>query len=251
MTWYPCNNQDQTLMAQPTYKTASGSVATFETDMTENLISCIAEIVAQQASGTPSPTNPIPITTYTSLNLSHSGADTSNPNITNIPFGQTVAKGTLNVTTGVLEITHGVAAFNGNTPISELGLTMATGYTQISWIPYISLGKGTEAFLCDTLEFVSINNQGLYKIWNNMHLVTPTPRMFLGLPDTITTREDAIAWFANNPTTVVFELATPITVQLSATQIRALLNQNNIWCDTNGDTEVKYILSVGEALRQA
>ena len=45
------------------------------------------------------------------------------------------------------------------------------------------------------------------------------------------------------PTTgaqVVYPLTTPVTYQLSATQINALLGVNNIYNDTNGDTEVKY-----------
>ena len=49
----------------------------------------------------------------------------------------------------------------------------------------------------------------------------------------------------------MYDVENVYTVQLSAKQITALLNENNIWCDTNGDTEVKFILSVGEYLRQA
>jgi len=64
----------------PTYKTASGSVATFETDMTENLISCVADIVAQQASGTPSPSNPLPISGISAVNVSACGKNIFNPN---------------------------------------------------------------------------------------------------------------------------------------------------------------------------
>ena len=42
-------------------------------------------------------------------------------------------------------------------------------------------------------------------------------------------------WFQNNPTTFYYELATPITVQLTPTQVEQLL-ANNVFADT-GDVE--------------
>ena len=38
---------------------------------------------------------------------------------------------------------------------------------------------------------------------------------------------------------VVYELATPITIQLTPTQVNSLLGVNNIWADT-GDVDVEY-----------
>ena len=46
---------------------------------------------------------------------------------------------------------------------------------------------------------------------------------------------------------LVYELATPIEIQLDSITLQALLNENNIWCDT-GDTEVKYLLTVGKKI---
>ena len=60
---------DNQIKALPTVSTASGSVATFDTDMTENLVEVECEIVYQQASGTPSPSNPLPITTFSEMNV--------------------------------------------------------------------------------------------------------------------------------------------------------------------------------------
>lgn len=68
-------------MPLPTVDTASGSVATFDTDLTENLIEVKCQIVAQQSgSGTPSPSNPRPITTYSEMNFTHSGKNFYNIN---------------------------------------------------------------------------------------------------------------------------------------------------------------------------
>ena len=76
----------------PTYKTASGSTATFNTDMTENLNSCIAEIVAQQASGTPTPSSPLPISGFSAVNVWRGGInlfDKDNANIVTGYIGNT------------------------------------------------------------------------------------------------------------------------------------------------------------------
>ena len=45
---------------------------------------------------------------------------------------------------------------------------------------------------------------------------------------------------------IIYELATPIEIQLDSITLQALLNENNIWCDT-GDTEVKYLLTENSA----
>ena len=47
------------------------------------------------------------------------------------------------------------------------------------------------------------------------------------------------AWLANNPLQVVYPLATPFTVQLTAEEVTTLKGTNNIWNDC-GDTEVEY-----------
>jgi len=47
-------------------------------------------------------------------------------------------------------------------------------------------------------------------------------------------------WLSTNNLQAVYELATPITYQLTPTQIKSLLGSNNAWCDT-GDVNVKYI----------
>ena len=39
---------------------------------------------------------------------------------------------------------------------------------------------------------------------------------------------------------MVYELATPITYNLSTTEVTTLLGENNVWGDTNGDVSVTY-----------
>lgn len=55
------------------------------------------------------------------------------------------------------------------------------------------------------------------------------------------------------PTTgaqVVYELATPLTYQLTPIQVNSLLGVNNVWNDTNGETEVKYIRDLNTTVNQ-
>ena len=243
MAYFHTTVLDNQIKALPTVDTASGSVATFETDMTEDLIEIVCDIQYQQASGTPSPSNPLPITTYTSLNLSHSGADTSNPTIINIPFGQTVAKGTLNVTTGVLTVTHGYLLVDGSKSVVSVAQSGGTYYTVVNNSD-ISSYNTSATHLIVSNRFVS----GTALVYGNAYITGGGTTLVAVLEQTITTKEQANTYFTNNNAQFIYELLNPITIQLSATQVTALLNENNIWCDTNGDTSVKYILSVGKAI---
>jgi hypothetical protein len=241
MALYHTNVLDNAIKALPTVGTAQGSVASFETDMTEDLIEVVCDIQYSQASGTPSPSNPLPITVYNALNLSHSGADTSNPTVYNIPFGQNVAKGTLNVTTGLLRLTHAYRLLDGN----ESWSMPATGFFALA------LGN----LVNDNSRATIISNRFLGDSWTRITGLALDNVVGVVNGATIRFHYSALSdvaswksWLGNNNTQICYELDTPQVIQLSATQITALLNENNIWHDCNGDTEVKYILSVGKAV---
>lgn len=61
MAWYRCGGTPSSVLSLPTPSEASGAIAQFNTDLTENLLSAVAEFSASQASGTPSPSAPIAI----------------------------------------------------------------------------------------------------------------------------------------------------------------------------------------------
>lgn len=346
---------DNQIKALPTVDTASGSVATFDTDLTENLIEVKCQILAKQGgSGTPSPSNPRPITTYSEMNVSATGKNLFNPltqfnaisyylvannilpntkcimsfvdkdpsvdisniyfgflesgysggilptnhyrwvisngviqsnstNITplmtctslfvypnkqtvldtllqrfdiqiekgstattfepfngttaNIPFGQTVANGVLDVTTGKLKATHGVV---------DLGsLTWYYASAQNCFYTGSVSGSKTKGnIVCSIYEtnIVSVGSLSDYQVstWNSFveHGIITKDSRYSDAPTYKTAMNGIIA---------VYELDTPIEIQLDSVQIQALLNENNIWCDT-GDTEVKYLLTVGKKI---
>ena len=60
-----------------------------------------------------------------------------------------------------------------------------------------------------------------------------------GADTELTTAQKVKEWFTANPTEFVYELAEPLTIQLTPQQVNSLLGVNNIWADT-GDTSCEY-----------
>ena len=332
--------------ALPTVKSASGTIATFDTDLTENLIECICDIQYQQASGTPTPSSPLPITTFNACNLSVMGENlceevfeqgtissggvidpsatalhsknfnpctpntiyrgylgttgsllacwydksqnfisrsnnianqnrtspsnayffkittdssygtTYNDNIAilypsslttykpyngqtyNIPFGQTVVKGTLNVTTGKLMVTWEKCV------LSDLSWSYSSSgyfYSEIS-----DKAIGNTNIICDS--YATSSSTSASGMLNNEIKGREDNKLIYLKDSRYTTASDLTTNMGNS--VIIYELATPIEIQLSSNQVQTLLNQNNIWCDTNGDTSVKYLLTVGKAVSE-
>lgn len=97
---------------------------------------------------------------------------------------------------------------DGNLNPNNLNVTVLSDFTQVGYLPYISIGVGGHSrFLCNK-NFV-FGSSGAGSIYNSG--MESAPRMFLGLPASVTTAAEAVAWFANNPTTVLFYIATPTT----------------------------------------
>ncbi|MBO7735146.1 MAG: hypothetical protein J6S67_21460 [Methanobrevibacter sp.] len=244
MAYFHTNVLDNQIKQMPTVDTASGRVATFDTDLTENLVSCVCDIQYSQASGTPTPSDPIPITVYNSLNLSHSGADTSNPTIINIPFGQTVAKGTLDVLSGVLAV-----EWSGIDLYTLTDWSYIANYNCFSaTVPNIKQALiGPERLtgilssnykISDTYQLANMPNESCLRYTNKVYI-----------KDTRYT--DATSFktaLQNENAQLIYERDNITNVQVSSNQITALLNENNIWCDTNGNTKVKFLLSIGKAV---
>ena len=385
MAYFHTTVLDNQIKALPTVDTASGAIATFNTDLTENLVSVKCQIVAKQASGTPSPDNPLPITTYTEMNVwrgnnnllpntattqtindvtftvnadksitvnglasadtnfvvnqtteikksgnyilkgcpqygssttyymrstrglvvsdtgsgsyptaynvgdavylfihIHGGYNADNlvfkPMIihenetdteyhayqgttANIQFGQTVANGVLDITTGKLEITHGVYNltgscleanwYNADIDRNSIGFYIyPTPYVNNTGYPFPIEGGGVFDY-CQTGNVYNNDNA-----WTaNFLFVSGEPNRFeIRLPKSvlsdissgINALNSARDYLNNNPLQTMYKI-TPYSIQLDSITLQALLNENNIWCDT-GDTEVKFLLTVGKKI---
>lgn len=141
----------------------------------------------------------------------------------------TVYGGTLNVTTGLLTVTHG--SFNASS---------------ITWTGFNALDDSTGNYVYKVNVFSPANTNVIsdkYKWkqankWESLtygEFMTSTT-LIVTVPTSVTTTAEAKTHFTNNDATFVYELATPVTYQLTPTEITTFLGTNNIWADC-GDIE--------------
>lgn len=209
---------------------ASGDIATFVDGSDNPLKELKISIVATQSgSGDPSPENVRPITGWTGANVYVSGEDTSNPTTYNIDWQSiagTVYFGNLNVKTGVLTVTHKecdlsqtVSSFNIGYNCWQFQTIPLAQYISASTVPkmYDPIRKTVHFYYSSKNDNAcTISSSGQILVGNNSSTEKPTE-------------------------TLVYPLATPVTYQLTPTQVRSLLGQNNIWADCGSITELKYI----------
>lgn len=236
MTWFRCGGIPQSVLNLPTVSSASGSIATFDTDLTDNLVKCIANIQAvQSGSGTPSPSNPRSISGFSNCVI------TANSTPITVALGQTVYGGYLNVLSGVLTITQYADDLSNLTWTTRTtGTTNKTLSAQVTYaFPKIANDIFAEQYEYQGRQ-TSYPSQpdnfdvGIYNY--SVIAIESTRQLYLVIP-----KNDSPSGL------VVYNLYTPITVQLSSNQIQTLLGQNNIIADT-GDIDVKFLETVGHKI---
>lgn len=141
--------------------------------------------------------------------------------------------GTLDVTTGVLTLTHGYA---------DLGDLNWSKQTISAWNCFSSSITGKKnggTVICSNYPQGTIYGTSTDKIVgvnaNSTNIYVRDSSYMSG---------DASAFkTAMSGVQLVYELATPQTYQLTPTQVRTLLGQNNIWCDSGEIEELTYRIS--------
>ena len=191
----------------------------------------------QTGSGTPSPDNVRPISGRTGLNIyvspTTNAADANTYAVDWTTEAGTVYGGTLDVVTGVLTVDRALYTWSsggGLTPSNAFALNKSdvvkiTAANQTTLIGAIcdSLPSGTWAQVATQTD---VSRAGC--IWGN------------GLAFRIagfTTAEEYRAFLANNPLTFAYLLDTPLTYQLTGTDIVTLVGYNYIWSDS-GDVTI-------------
>jgi len=173
-----------------------------------------------------------------------------------IDLGQTVYDAKVNVINGEMIINRIITSITDSETWHSWGVNNlvqgVTGfyfYRNIS--PVIDFSNITDAKLTNALR---IN----YNVWGGRNIgfysnrQSENPQSWyemasfgnnvLGIADTDTSKQaiDKLkAFLAVTPLQVVYELATPLTIQLTPNQVNSLLGVNNIFADS-GDTEVEY-----------
>ena len=141
-----------------------------------------------------------------------------------IQLGDTIYGGTIDVTTGVMTVTHGIRVFNGTE----------------NW------GAGTDVGNCyrmrytiaDSANNVTISNYLQYKDGYSLdepHQYVYNTQLYVFLP--VSDDTTFKAYLASNNLQIVYKLATPITIQLTPQQIQLFEGYNLISANT-GDIQV-------------
>lgn len=221
-----------------TFPTLTDSIVTFNSQYAGlPLKSHSVKVVATQSgSGTPSPSNPRPITGYSAINISHSDADTSNPTVYTINLGSTVYGGEYDARTGLFTVTW-VGVDMGSLSWSLPGSYFITNSVRTDILSPVD-GNTLPEVMCDIYNPITWNQSANYAV----QIGPQSYSQYVGQ-----------VWIKNNDYTsaadfktamsghyLVYKLATPTTIQLPPCPIDTLLGENNIWADT-GDTTLQYI----------
>lgn len=155
-------------------------------------------------------------------------------------LGTTVYGGTLDVTTGVLTVTHKLVNCDG----SEQWGMVSSGYFTIAKSNLDATLSTTEAhsdtMICNRLPWLSTQPNTTA----SFNAVTHTVRVSM---PSITSLANFKTYLGNNNLQFILELATPTTTTLTAQQISTLLGENNVWGNT-GQVEVKCVGSFNHTM---
>ena len=221
---------------------ASGSPATFPDGAKNvNVDSLVADInPVQTGSGTPSPSNPRPITGWSSIDLTHNGTTDT------ISLGQTVYGGSLNVTTGVLTIDK-VQVDMGD---------LSWGYNTSYDYPYFGTSipddnivytEGELTIACEIYEALEGRKGGTFRTTDNDGKITTISNG--GVNNRVALQDSLVTSVPDLKAKVggyklIYTLATPTTVQLTPVQVATVLGANSMQANS-GDVAVSYRADIG------
>ena len=206
---------------------------------------------SQSGSGDPSPSNIRPISGWSQVDGKQSGEDMTDYTPITIALGQTVYGAREDALAGKMMIDQVKVTLNGTQTISLANWRpTATG---VGWL-YSQSALGNKVYTSDqtvpkivsnklkTVNYATAFGATQDNIVSSVAQANGISSYGLAvrISDTSLTTTAAInAYLAANPIDVVYELATPIEVDLTPVSVSSLLGQNNIWCNT-GETELDY-----------
>ena len=148
---------------------------------------------------------------------------------------ETVYGGALDWTTGVLTVTHGMIRLDGTQECNSFANNNRARFWLPSGFRAASYAGGvSERFVYDETVYVdSRDKAGFYPHGGSIYVR-------FGSGASVSTAELATRYFADNPTTFVYKLETPYTIQLTPQQLSTLHGTNNVW-NNCGDTTLSYV----------
>lgn len=211
-------------------KTVSGNPISVSDALARPAESLVIEILPQQSgSGDPSPDNVRPISGFTGVNIYHESAYDPDADPTYSISWQdeagTVYGGTLDVTTGVLTVTHGYLSKNTADMNNSANYP---GWTNSGVKALIGEGKNARI------------SGAVMNVGNILFANTVGALDVLFLPKTNYGKTQSEWQALAMDVQMVIPLATPITIQLTATEIEMLEGDDTLWADT-GDITLTYM----------
>ena len=149
-------------------------------------------------------------------------------------LGQTVYGGVLDVVSGKLTIIKNGVVYNGS---ESWGFTASSGRNRVN----ISLsGAPQGSYNLDIKgNYIKASSEASSLPLEWQGNINNLGALLIGVPTSITSADSWKSYLASNPLTVVYPLATPTEIQLTPTQVKTLLGNNNIWANS-GTVEVEY-----------
>ena len=154
------------------------------------------------------------------------------------PYNNTVYGGSLDVTTGVLSITHAYKKFVGTGESWEIS-SGNTGVFVIAW----SEVKNKKVTACNMSP--PNNETGNIPAYGYVYNQDSAYNIRTHIVDQDMTISEFKAWLAEHPLELVCPLVNPVTVQLDPVTIQTLIGTNTIWTNTNGSNTIKYLKKEG------
>ena len=178
--------------------------------------------------------NICPISGWTGCNISHSGADTSDPTVISISWQSeagTVYGGTLELPSCVLTVDKKFALLNNPDKwVNSYAGTIQFGY-DYDFNDRKTYSTSFEGAICSAFPFDG--SKAVFARWAG------ASSGYFGVNGSISLN-DIKSMASNGDIAILYELATPLTYQLTPTDvITTLLGQNNIWTDC-GPSTVEY-----------
>ena len=170
---------------------------------------------------------------------------------TTVQFGQTVYAGEVDVTSGILKITHAITHIT-NVSLSNNQFYAPTPTDMIKMAGNYTVAE-VRSNLFPTVAFYGLvtNNALGVTGYNDTYGRYPNQNwIYFGNGDpNITTQNQMKTWLQNNPLYVCYKLATPIEVPLTANEISLASGNNTITGD--GDMEITYSIGVADSYSKA
>lgn len=214
----------------------TGSIITINNQFNDRLLSLKATIEAtQQGSGTPSPDNVRPIVGVSEVNITQQVTDMAD-RIYTINLGGTYYGGVLDVTNGVLRVTHFYFKCD-----SDLIVTMFDHGSTTSWFQLNLANNNFPSAVANSIMSSHLVNavSGTNRVRNTKTIIN-----FTDIENSLISPENVVGfknWLINNNVEFCYEIdeSEQYEVQLTPTEVQLAIRQNTFFADS-GDIEAIY-----------